>query len=216
MKINLADLTSAQRYHLTSSLVVPRPIAWVTTLNEDGGVNAAPFSYFQLLGENPPLVVLGLGRRKDGLPKDTMSNIRRTREFVINIVTEENAEAMNLSATDFPPEMSEVHTLRLATEPSSVVKPPRLAVSPAQFEAREMQTLLIGGNQVIMGELLVAHIRDEFIDAKTYRVHTDRMHIVGRLQGGGGGYTRTRDRFEIKRLTYEEWQAREAPGKSSS
>jgi flavin reductase (DIM6/NTAB) family NADH-FMN oxidoreductase RutF len=206
MKITLADLSPAQRYHITSSLVVPRPIAWVTTLNEDGSVNAAPFSYFQLMGENPPLVVLGIGRRNDGEPKDTLKNIRRSREFVINLVTEENAELMNLCATDFPPGMSEVETLQLATEPSSVVKPPRLAVSPASFEAREVQTLLIGGNQIIMGELLVAHVRDEFIDAKTLRIRTNEMHMIGRLQGGGGGYTRTRDPFEIKRLTYEEWQ----------
>jgi len=206
MKITLADLSPAQRYHITSSLVVPRPIAWVTTLNEDGSVNAAPFSYFQLMGENPPLVVLGIGRRNDGEPKDTVKNIRRTREFVINLVTEENAGAMNLCATDFPPDMSEVATLKLATEPSSVVQTPRLAVSPANFEAREVQTLLIGGNQIIMGELLVVHVRDEFIDAKTLRIRTDEMHMIGRLQGGGGGYTRTRDHFEIKRLTYEEWQ----------
>ena len=185
---------------------MPRPIAWITTLNEDGSVNAAPFSYFQLMGENPPLVVLGIGRRNDGEPKDTMKNIRRTREFVINLVTEENAEAMNLCATDFPPDMSEVSTLKLATESSSVVKPPRLAISPANFEAREVQTLLIGGNQIIMGELLVAHVRDEFIDARTLRIRTNDMHLIGRLQGGGGGYTRTRDHFEIKRLTYEEWQ----------
>jgi flavin reductase (DIM6/NTAB) family NADH-FMN oxidoreductase RutF len=207
MKITLADLSPAQRYHITSSLVVPRPIAWVTTLNEDGGVNAAPFSYFNLMGENPPLAVLGIGRRADGEPKDTVKNIRRTREFVINLVNEDNAEAMNLSATDFPPGMSEVATLKLATEPSSLVQPPRLADSPANFEAREVQTLLIGGNQIIMGELLVAHVRDEFIDAKTLRIRTNDMRMIGRLQGGGGGYTRTRDRFEIQRLTYEEWQA---------
>jgi flavin reductase (DIM6/NTAB) family NADH-FMN oxidoreductase RutF len=209
MKITLAELSPAQRYHLTSSLVVPRPIAWITTLNEDGTVNAAPFSYFQLMGENPPLVVLGIGRRNDGEPKDTLKNIRRTREFVINLVTEENAESMNLCATDFPPGMSKVETLKLATEPSSLVKPPRLAVSPANFEAREVQTLLIGGNQIIMGELLVAHVRDEFIDAKTLRIRTNDMHLIGRLQGGGGGYTRTRDTFEIKRLTYDEWKAKQ-------
>jgi flavin reductase (DIM6/NTAB) family NADH-FMN oxidoreductase RutF len=209
MQITLADLSPAQRYHITSSLVVPRPIAWVTTLNEDGSVNAAPFSYFQLMGENPPLCVLGIGRRSDGSPKDSFANIRRSREYVINIVTEENAELMNLCATDFPPGMSEVGTLKLATEPSSTVKPPRLAVSPASFETREVQTLLIGGNQIVMGELLVVHVRDEFIDLKTLRIRTDAMHVVGRLQGGGGGYTRTRDRFEIERLNYEQWKARQ-------
>jgi flavin reductase (DIM6/NTAB) family NADH-FMN oxidoreductase RutF len=209
MQLTLADLSPAQRYHVLSSLVVPRPIAWLTTLNEDGSVNAAPFSYFNLMGENPPLVVLGIGRRRNGEPKDTVRNLRRSREFVVNIVTEENAELMNLCGTDFPAEISEVRALGLATEPSVAVKPPRLAVAPAQLEGREMQTLLIGQNQLIIGELLVAHIRDEFIDPKTLRVDTGAMHIVGRLQGGGGGYARTRDTFEYPRLTYDEWRARQ-------
>lgn len=210
MQLDLAALSATQRYFVLSSLVVPRPIAWVTTLNEDGKVNAAPFSYFQIMGENPPLVVLGIGRRADGSAKDSFRNIRRSREFVINIVTEENAEAMNLCATDFPPEISEIEAVGLQTEKSTVVKPPRLAVAPAQLEARELQTLLIGGNQVVMGELLVAHIRDEFIDAETLRVHTEKMHIIGRLQGGeAGGYARTREPIHMKRLKYAEWLERE-------
>ncbi len=206
MKINLSELTPVQRYHVLSSLVVPRPIAWVTTLNEDGQVNAAPFSYFQLMGENPPLVVLGIGKRVDGSAKDSFRNIRRTREFVINIVTEENAESMNLCATDFPPGMSETTTLGLSTEPSVMVKPPRLSVAPAQLEGREIQTLLIGSNQVVMGELLMAHIRDEFIEPESLRVHTEKMHVIGRLQGGeAGGYARTREPLHMKRLKYAEW-----------
>ena len=216
MQLNLADLTPVKRYHVLSSLVVPRPIAWVTTLNEDGHVNAAPFSYFQLMGENPPLAVLGIGRRSDGSAKDSFRNIRRTREFVINIVTEDNAELMNLCATDFPPGESEVRALGLETEPSVVVKPPRLSAAPAQLEGREVQTLLIGGNQVVMGELLVVHVRDEFIEAESLRVHTEKMGMIGRLQGGeAGGYSRTRDSFHMKRLTYGEWLAleEEKPGK---
>ena len=215
MQLNLLELSASKRYHLLSSIVVPRPIAWVTTLNEDGSVNAAPFSYFNLMGENPPLVVLGIGKRPGDVAKDTMRNLRRTREFVINIVTEENAEAMNLCGTDFPAGMSEVEALGLLLEPSVVVKPPRLAVSPAHFEGRELQTLLIGDNQVIIGELLIAHIRDEFIEADTLRVHTEKMGIIGRLQGGGGGYTRTRDHFDLSRLTYDQWLAKNAAQKST-
>jgi len=213
MQLTLSELSAGQKYHLLSSLVVPRPIAWVTTLNEDGSVNAAPFSYFQLMGENPPLVVLGIGRRPGGIAKDTLRNLHRTREFVINIVTEENAEKMNLCGTDFPEGMSEVQALGLTIEPSVMVKPPRLAAAPAHLEGRELQTLLIGQNQIVMGELLAVHIRDEFIDAKTLRVHTEKMGIIGRLQGGGGSYTRTRNRFDLKRLTYDEWQASQARGK---
>jgi flavin reductase (DIM6/NTAB) family NADH-FMN oxidoreductase RutF len=208
MQLTLPELSPAQRYFVLSSLVVPRPIAWVTTINEDGTVNAAPFSYFQLLGENPPLIVLGIGRRRDGSAKHTFRNIRRSREFVINLVTEKNAEQMNLCATDFPPEMGEVETLGLETEPSTVVRPPRLAVAPAQLEGREIQTLLIGQNQVVMGELLVAHVRDEFIDAETLQVRTEEMQMIGRLQGGeAGGYCRTGDPLHMKRLSYAEWLA---------
>jgi len=211
MQLNLAELSPGKRYGVLSSLVVPRPIAWVTTLNEDGSVNAAPFSYFQLMGDDPPLAVLGIGKRSDGGAKDSFRNLRRTREFVINIVTESNAEAMNLCATDFPAGVSEVEELGLATEASVLVKPPRLSVSPAQIEAREVQTLLIGNTQVTVGELLVVHIRDEFIDAATLRVHTEQMGMIGRLQGGlAGGYSRTQDRFYLKRLTYDEWLAKKA------
>jgi flavin reductase (DIM6/NTAB) family NADH-FMN oxidoreductase RutF len=207
MQLNLSELSPTQQYFVLSSLVVPRPIAWVTTLNEDGSVNAAPFSYFQLLGQDPPLIVLGIGRRRDGSAKDSFRNIRRAKEFVINLVNEANAELMSLSSTEFPPGMSETEALGLKTLPSSVVKPPRLEVSPASFEGREIQTLLIGSNQVVMGELLVAHVRDEFIDPQTLQVKTEEIHMIGRLQGGeGGGYTRTRETFHMKRLSYEEWQ----------
>jgi flavin reductase (DIM6/NTAB) family NADH-FMN oxidoreductase RutF len=210
MQLTLSELSAGQRYHVLSSLVVPRPIAWVTTLDEDGKVNAAPFSYFQIMGENPPLIVLGIGRRPDGSAKDSFRNIRHSKEFVINLVTESNAEWMNLCATPFPPEISEVEALGLKTEPSSLVKPPRLSVAPAHLEGREIQTLLIGKNQVVMGELLAVHVRDEFIDAESLQVHTEKMGMIGRMQGGEtGGYTRTRDIVHMKRLTYEEWQKRD-------
>src|SRR5579859_5814824 len=117
MHLTLSELSPGKRYHLLSSLVVPRPIAWVTTLNGNGSVNAAPFSYFNLMGEDPPLVVLGIGKRHDGSATDSFRNIRRTREFVINIVTEAAAEAMNLCGTDFPEGVSEIEALGLATEP---------------------------------------------------------------------------------------------------
>jgi flavin reductase (DIM6/NTAB) family NADH-FMN oxidoreductase RutF len=212
MQLTLSDLSPGKRYHILSSLVVPRPIAWVTTLNEDGSVNAAPFSYFNLMGDDPPLAVLGIGRRPDGTAKDSFRNIRRTREFVLNIVTEENAELMNLCATDFPEGMSEVAALGLKTEPSTLVKPPRLSATPAQIEAREVQTILVGKTQITVGELVAVHIRDEFIEKENLHVLTEKMGIIGRLQGGeGGGYSRTREPFRMKRLSYAEWQAKNNP-----
>lgn len=216
MQLTLSELSPGKRYHILSSLVVPRPIAWVTTLNEDGSVNAAPFSYFNLMGDDPPLAVLGIGRRPGGGAKDSFRNIRRSREFVINIVTEENAELMNLCATDFPAGTSEVTAIGLKTEPSTLVKPPRLSAAPAQIEAREVQTLLIGNTQITVGELLAVHIRDEFIEKESLHVLTEKMGMIGRLQGGeGGGYSRTRDPFRMKRLSYEEWQARKVSEEKS-
>ena len=217
MHLTLSELSPGKRYHILSSLVVPRPIAWVTTLNEDESVNAAPFSYFNLMGDDPPLAVIGIGKRPDGAAKDSFRNIRRSREFVINIVTEENAELMNLCATDFPAGLSEVTALGLKTEPSSLVKPPRLAAAPAQIEAREVQTLLIGNTQITIGELLAVHIRDEFIEKENLHVLTEKMGIIGRLQGGeGGGYSRTRDPFRMKRLSYAEWQAKKGAESKAS
>jgi len=216
MQLNLSELNPGKRYHILSSLVVPRPIAWVTTLNEDGSVNAAPFSYFNLMGDDPPLAVLGIGRRPDGGAKDSFRNIRRSREFVINIVTEENAELMNLCATDFPVGMSEITAIGLETEPSTLVKPPRLTAAPAQIEAREAQTILMGNTQIVVGELLSVHIRDEFIEKEHFHVLTEKMGIIGRLQGGeGGGYSRTRDPFRMKRLSYAEWQAQQIEKKET-
>ena len=130
MFFDLSKMAAQESYNLLNGLVAPRPIAWVTSMDKEGRLNAAPFSYFNLMGEDPPLVVLGIGKRPGGVPKDTVRNLRRTREFVINIVTEENGPAMSLCGTDFPAGTSEVTALGLATEPSLLVKPPRLAAAP--------------------------------------------------------------------------------------
>ena len=136
LSLSFADLEPRQRYKLLCGLVVPRPIALVTTLSPEGVVNAAPFSFFNVFSENPALIVLGLQHNPDGSPKDTTRNIHVTGEFVVNLVDEAIAEAMNLTSIDFPPGESEPVVAGLGLAVSTLVKPPRLADAPAAFECR--------------------------------------------------------------------------------
>jgi flavin reductase (DIM6/NTAB) family NADH-FMN oxidoreductase RutF len=152
LSFNFAQLQPAQRYKLLCGLVVPRPIALVTSMSPDGVVNAAPFSFFNVFSENPALLVLGLQHNEDGSPKDTTRNIHLSGEFVVNLVDEGIAEAMNLTATDFPPGEGEPTALGIATMASTLVKPPRLAQSPAAFECRRTVGLAFGPQR----ELLIA------------------------------------------------------------
>ena len=204
MRFDLAELSATERYKLLGGLVVPRPIALVTTESADGRVNAAPFSFFNVFAEEPPLVVLGLGISPVGGAKDTTVNIRDTGEFVINLVDEPIAEAMNLCAIDFPPEISEIEVAGLDLVPSQKVAPRRIAQAPVNLECRRYVTLEVARERyLVVGEVLVAHVRDGLIDPATLRVDRDAYAPIGRLFGGG--YGRTRDRFEMPRLTYREW-----------
>jgi flavin reductase (DIM6/NTAB) family NADH-FMN oxidoreductase RutF len=185
-------------------LVVPRPIALVTTQSREGRVNAAPFSFFNVFAEEPPLVVLGLGISPVGGAKDTAVNIRDTGEFVINLIDEPMAEAINLCAIDFPPEISEIEVAGLELAPSQKVAPPRIAQAPVNLECRRYVTLEVARERyLVIGEVQVAHVRDGLIDPATLRVDRDAYAPIGRLFGGG--YVRTRDRFEMPRLTYRQW-----------
>jgi flavin reductase (DIM6/NTAB) family NADH-FMN oxidoreductase RutF len=204
MRFDLSELSATERYKLLGGLVVPRPIALVTTQSLEGRVNAAPFSFFNVFAEEPPLVVLGLGISPVGGSKDTTVNIRDTGEFVINLVDEPIAEAMNLCAIDFPPEISEIEIAGLDLVPSQKVAPPRIAQAPVNLECRRYVTLEAARERyLVVGEVLVAHVRDGLIDPATLRVDRDAYAPIGRLFGGG--YVRTRDRFEMPRLTYRQW-----------
>ncbi|QOV87598.1 flavin reductase family protein [Humisphaera borealis] len=198
MDLDPASLTSSQRYKLLTCLVVPRPIALVTTLSDAGVVNAAPFSFFNVVGSEPPIVVLGIGDRADGTPKDTALNIRRTREFVVNVVTEATAAGMNVCATDFPPGQSELPAAGFTAEPSVKVRPPRIAESPVHLECREVQTIEIGENRIVMGEVVHIQIRDELIDRDKMYVRTEAIQAIGRMHAPSW-YCRTNDLFELKR-----------------
>lgn len=207
MDFDVSQNTHAQNYNLLIGLVAPRPIAWITSLNLEGKLNAAPFSAYNYVATDPPIVAIGVGNRPGPsiVGKDTAQNIRNTREFVINVVDEKLAVAMNLCAIDFPPGTNELEMAGLKTEPSKMVSVPRIADSPASLECREFTTMEIGRSRVILGLVVGIHVKDEFIDPAGPYVLADKIHAIGRMNGLGA-YVKTRDAFfQIPRLTYKDW-----------
>ncbi len=211
MDFAFAELDATQRYKLLTALVVPRPIALVTTIGAEGVVNAAPYSFFNTFGQDPPLVVLGIERRERTVSKDTGRNIDATGEFVVNLVDEDLAAAMNLCAVDFPPEVSEPEIAGLALAASRFLRPPRLAAAPAALECRLFTLMRIGGSrELVIGEVVGAHVRDGLLDRERLRIDYERYRPVGRLCGDL--YCFTRERFALRRRSYAEWRAEEAAG----
>ena len=207
MYFDIDRLDAAQSYKLMSGTVLPRPIAWVVTRNADGGTNAAPFSFFNCFGGHPPVVALGIGER-GGHHKDTFANIVRAGEFVVNLVTEALAEAMNDTATDFPPNVDELAAIGLATLPSTRVAVPRIAASPVAYECRLDRVLDAGGSgHIVLARVVAIHLIDEaIVDVDRCHVDPAPLRLVGRMQSPGG-YTRTRDTFQLKLRSFARWQA---------
>lgn len=196
MELALSELAAKERYRLLIGLVVPRPIAFITTRGEDGVVNAAPFSFFNLMGEDPPIVVVSLEARADGSIKDTRRNIRRTGEFVVNLVDEAIAAAMHQASANYPPEVSEVAAVGLSLAPCGEVAVERIAEAPASFECRALQMVEIGPTRrIVIGEILRLHVRDTLVDPATKRIREDAYHPVGRLYANS--YVKTRERFTL-------------------
>lgn len=198
MELDLENQHAERAYSILVSLVIPRPIAWVTSLDENGALNAAPFSFFNVLGANPPIVGFCPGDRPNGTPKDTALNVRATHEFVVNLVDEGVAEAMNLTAATLPHGVNELERAGLTTLPSSVVRPPRIAEAPASLECTEWGTIQIGGNRLIIGLVKRVHVRDELFDPETLRIRSERFQAIGRM-ASPDWYCHTGDRFEMKR-----------------
>jgi flavin reductase (DIM6/NTAB) family NADH-FMN oxidoreductase RutF len=208
MKFEVEKARPREIYNLLIGLVAPRPIALVTSMNEEGGLNAAPFSAYNYLCTDPPIVGIGVTDRPASsfVPKDTARNIRRTGEFVVNVVTEDIAQQMNICATDFPPEMSEIDMAKLSTVPSEVVKVPRISQAHAALECREYTTMEIGRSRIILGRVVSIFVEDRYIDPAGPYVRADELHAIGRMNGLGN-YVRTRDSFmTIPRIPYEEWK----------
>jgi flavin reductase (DIM6/NTAB) family NADH-FMN oxidoreductase RutF len=198
MELDLEQEYADRAYQILASLVTPRPIALVTTVGPEGQVNAAPFSFFNVLGADPPILALAPGDRPDGTPKDTARNIRLTHEFVVNLVDEALAEPMNQCAASLPYGESELAHAGLHTAASTTVKPPRIAESPVSLECREWGTLHIGDNRVVIGLVRRLHLRDELFDREKKRVFSEKLLLIGRMSSPNW-YCRTRDRFEMVR-----------------
>lgn len=199
MELDFANMSSIDRYKLLCAVVVPRPIAWVTSVNAAGLVNVAPFSFFNAMGSQPAIVALGITTRGKGVPKDSFRNIQETGEFVVNLVTYAAREEMNRTAADFPPEISELDALGLETRPSTVVKPPRLALSPVHLECKLATIVEVGRNRVTIGEVVHVQIADEFYDPEKGYVATEKLDLIARLHGRGW-YARTTDLFQLPRV----------------
>ncbi len=206
MKFELARLSPRDRYKLLAGFIVPRPIAFVSTCDLDGVNNLAPFSSFNYLGEDPPVIVLGLQAKRDGTAKDTTRNIHETGEFVVNFVEEAIIEHQNICAVDFPPEIDEAEITGLTLEPSVAVQPKRIKESPVAMECRRLVALELGPERVIcIGEVLWIHARDDLVDPETYYVNEELYRPIGRIYGSL--YVRLNDRFELPRvMTYEDWK----------
>ena len=209
------DLESSPRgvaYKLLIGLIAPRPIALITSLDEKGRLNAAPFSAFNYFSTDPPMVGVGVTNRPDQefVPKDTARNIRRTGQFVVNIVTEDIAEKMNITAIDFPAEISEVDVAGFTTAPSQTVSVPRLAEAHAALECREYQTIEIGNGRLVLGRVMAAYVEDRYVDPAGPYIKAEELHAIGRMNGLGN-YVRTRDAFlQIPRISYAEWRKRQS------
>jgi flavin reductase (DIM6/NTAB) family NADH-FMN oxidoreductase RutF len=207
MNFDLSQTSRRATYNLIIGLVTPRPIALITSLDLNGRVNAAPFSAYNFLGTDPAVVAIGVGNRQVPgiIGKDTAQNIRNVGEFVINVVNEEIAEAMNICSVDFPPGVNELEKARLSTVPSSIVKVPRIAEAPAALECREFTTLEVGRSRVILGTVVHIFVRDEFVDPGGPYIRAESLHTIGRMNGLGS-YVRTRDFFQMERQSFTDWQ----------
>ena len=194
-EVDFQAISAYQRYKLMASLIVPRPIALVTSVGENGVINAAPFSMFNMLGEDPPIVMLSINRSHDGRLKDTAANILHRKEFVVHLTDEAMAEKMHRCGESLPSDVSELIHVGLSHVPSHTVLPPRIVEAPVAFECVLHETLETPSRYVFIGRVLWLSARDGLVDTQAWRVNLKNYHPVGRF--GASFYVNTRDRFAI-------------------
>jgi flavin reductase (DIM6/NTAB) family NADH-FMN oxidoreductase RutF len=213
MLFDFAALTPDNRYKLLTATIVPRPIAWITSQDAEGHLNAAPFSFFNALAGDPPIVGIGIGGQHPGRAagrwKDSAANIRTTGQFVVNLVPYELRERMNVTAIEFDSEVDELAEAELETLPSAKVAPPRLAGSPVSLECERFVILEVAVDRtIVLGRVLAIHVRDDAVlDAARCHIDTPRLDLIGRMHGRGW-YARTTDRFEMPRIAVADWVRR--------
>jgi flavin reductase (DIM6/NTAB) family NADH-FMN oxidoreductase RutF len=199
---DLGAMAKTDAYKLLVSTIMPRPIAWVVSRDAEG-LNAAPFSFFNVLSADPPLVAIGFGTPTDRDEKDTLANIRAQGEFVVNLVPEELAQAMNVTATNAPRGTDETRLAGLELVKCEVVNVPRIVGSPVGLECKLFQVIETGGSgTIVLGRIVYAHVRESaFANLEKLYVDPSKLRLIGRMHGAGG-YCTTRDTFSIDRLTW--------------
>jgi flavin reductase (DIM6/NTAB) family NADH-FMN oxidoreductase RutF len=206
MIVSPSDIAHSELYGLLLNSVAPRPIAWVSTISTSGQPNLAPFSFFNAVCVDPPLVAFAPGLRTPktkgvghGEAKDTLRNIRETREFVVNVVTYELREAMNLTSGEYDATVNEFELAKVTPEASKIVRPPRVAESPVSFECKLHQILDFStaptSSSLVIGQIVSIHVDDGHL--KDGRLDRNSLDLIGRM--GGIQYTRTTQRFEMMR-----------------
>lgn len=200
---DLGAMPKGDVYKLLAATILPRPIAWVVSRDAEHRVNAAPFSFFNILASDPPIVAIGFSSAPDREGKDTLANLRATGEFVINLVPEELASEMNITATNAPRGTDETQLAGLEMAPCAVVDVPRIAASPVALECQLWQQLEPGGSStIVLAKVLYAHVRESaFLDRARLHIDTTQLRLIGRM-AGTGGYTTTSGLFEIDRTAW--------------
>ncbi len=200
---DFADLSAREAYKVMIGTIVPRPIAWVSTISPDGVVNAAPYSFFNCLSADPPILALGVENKPDRSFKDTAYNIRMTECFTVNIVDRANVEAMSITAADFAPDVDELEAAGLTAIPGDRVACPRIAEAPVAFECeRYLGIAVSSAREIILGRIVRAHIREDIIDPGTFYSDHKKLDALGRM--GGNGYAGTFDYFDLRTPSPEE------------
>ena len=207
ISVSPGDFEPRQVYKLMTGIIVPRPVALVSTVDRNGVANLAPFSFFTGVGSVPPTLLFCPGVRSrslsagEDLRKDTLRNVEETGEFVVNAVSDAISAAANATAAEVPPEVDEFELSGLTPQPSELVRPPRVAESPAQMECKLLQVIYTsrepGGGVIVLGEIVRFHVRRDLVD--NFRIDPERLDAVGRM--AGNTWARTRERIELVRPT---------------
>jgi flavin reductase (DIM6/NTAB) family NADH-FMN oxidoreductase RutF len=209
MQFDFEAMPPMDRYKLLLATVLPRPIAWITSRDRNGGVNAAPFSFFNVFGSDPATVGVGIGSRAPGEPKDTRANIRATEQFVVNLVPFALAQQMRVTSIAFPREIEEPSQAGLALTASERVTVPRILNAPVSMECTFMQEVGLGNFSLVLGRILFVHVADEAVlDAGRLHIDSAKLDLIGRMEGGW--YTRTTERFEMPNISLEDWERKRA------
>ncbi|MGR3805659.1 flavin reductase family protein [Marinibacterium profundimaris] len=204
--LNFSDLTPREAYKVMIGTIVPRPIAWVTTISPEGVVNAAPYSFFNCLSADPPILALGVENKPDRSFKDTAYNIRMTECFTVNIVDRANVGPMSVTAANFGPEVDELDMAGLTAVPGVQVACPRIKEAPVAFECQRYLGIEVSSaREIILGKIVMAHVREDIIDLDTYYSDHEKLDALGRM--GGNGYAGTLDYFDLATPSAEQVQA---------